>query len=80
MGEGQREREEESQGIPSRLCTVSTEPHAGLQLTNRDIVTWAEIKSWDTQPIESPRRPQWQTVLNVIKQLSLEETDIGFMA
>ena len=31
--EGQRER------IPSRLCTVSTEPKVGLKLTNQEIVT-----------------------------------------
>ena len=29
--EGQREREREK--IPSRLCTVSTEPDAGLEFT-----------------------------------------------
>ena len=29
---GQRERESEK--IPSRLCTVSAEPNAGLELTN----------------------------------------------
>ena len=36
-GEGQRERERER--IPSRLCTVSTEPDVGLELMNREIVT-----------------------------------------
>ena len=25
--------------IPNRFCTVSTEPDAGLELTNRDITT-----------------------------------------
>ena len=30
-----REREER---IPGRLCTISTEPDSGLDLTNRDIV------------------------------------------
>ena len=33
---GGRERERER--IPSRLCTVSAEPNAGLELTNRKIV------------------------------------------
>ena len=37
VGEGQRERERER--IPSRLRTVSAEPDAGLELTNREIVT-----------------------------------------
>ena len=39
--------------IPSRLCTVSTEPNAGLELTNHEIMPWAEIKSlisWLTEP------------------------------
>ena len=35
--EGQRQREGER--IPSRLHTVSTEPDAGLELTNREIMT-----------------------------------------
>ena len=39
-----RERERESQAeriprIPSRLCAVSTEPDAGLKLTNHEAVT-----------------------------------------
>ena len=25
--------------IPGRLCTVSMEPHVGLELTNREIMT-----------------------------------------
>ena len=33
VGEGRRER------IPSRLCTISTEPNAGLKLTTREIMT-----------------------------------------
>ena len=35
-GEGRTEREER---IPSRLCTVSTEPNTGLHLTNSKIMT-----------------------------------------
>ena len=35
--EGQREREGER--IPSRLCTVSTEPHVELDLTSHEIMT-----------------------------------------
>ena len=40
MGEGQRERETED---PSRLSAVSTEPDVGLELTNCDIMTCAEV-------------------------------------
>ena len=42
--------------IPGRFCTVSTEPSAGLDVTNHEIMTSAEIKS-DTQPTEPPRCP-----------------------
>ena len=33
-GERGRERERERERIPNRLCTVSMEPNAGLELTN----------------------------------------------
>ena len=36
----------------SRLWAVSTQPDAGLQLTSREIVTWAEVAcstNWATQ-------------------------------
>ena len=33
------EREEEAERIPSRLHAVSTEPHVGLDLANRDVMT-----------------------------------------
>ena len=41
VGEGQRGREidRERERIPSRLCTTSTEPDAGLKLMNREIMT-----------------------------------------
>ena len=35
----QRERERGRQGIPSRFHTVSTEPDAGLELKNSEIIT-----------------------------------------
>ena len=38
-----REGDTESEA-GSRLQAVSTEPDAGLQLTNREIVTWAEAE------------------------------------
>ena len=48
MGEGQRERERdrEREKIPSRLHTPSTEPEAGLDPMNREIMTCAETESW----------------------------------
>ena len=38
-GQGKTER------ILSRLRAVSTEPHTGLELMNRETKTWAEAKS-----------------------------------
>ena len=34
-----RGREREEERIPSRICTVSTEPYMGLDLTNYEIMT-----------------------------------------
>ena len=40
MREREKERERERMNIPSRLHTIiSTEPDAGLKLTNREIMT-----------------------------------------
>ena len=37
-----------------RMCTVSTEPDAGLEPTNREIVTSTEVKSWMLKPMSHP--------------------------
>ena len=42
-GEGQRERETESEA-GCRLWDVSTDPDTGLELTNREIMTWAKVE------------------------------------
>ena len=50
-GKGQREGDTESE-TGSRLWAVSTEPDAGLELTDREIMTWAEVSGltdWATQ-------------------------------
>ena len=50
-GEGQREGDTESE-TGSRLWAVSTEPDAGLELMDREIMTWAEVgclTDWATQ-------------------------------
>ena len=39
MSGGGTERERERERIPSRLCNVSTESEAGLDLTHREIMT-----------------------------------------
>ena len=40
--EAERRRETK---IPTTLCTVSAEPDMGLELTNREILTRAKVKS-----------------------------------
>ena len=52
MGEGQRERGRKR--IPSRLHAVRAEPHAGLEPTNREIMTGAETKSWMLNRLSHP--------------------------
>ena len=48
-----REREGDTElEVGSRLWAVSSEPNAGLELTDREIVTWAEVRrltNWATQ-------------------------------
>ena len=57
MAEGQREGDTESE-TGSRLWAVSTEPDTGLELRDREIMTWAEVgrlTDWATQaPRASP--------------------------
>ena len=51
MGKGQREGDTESE-TGSRLWAVSTEPDAGLELTECETMTWAEVgclTDWATQ-------------------------------
>ena len=57
---GQRERGER---IPSRFHTVSTKPDVGLELTNINVMTWAEIKS------QTLGAPGWLSRLSVRLQL-----------
>ena len=51
----QRERERESQA--DRLHTVSAEPEVGLELTNCEITSRAEIKSWALNRLSHPGAP-----------------------
>ena len=56
MNRGGSEREGDTESeTGSRLRTISPEPDTGLELTDREIVTW--LKS-DAQPTAPPRRPQ----------------------
>ena len=56
MGEGQGERETESDA-GSRLRTVSTEPDAGLELTNPEIVTRAKVRRFPIRATQTPLAP-----------------------
>ena len=50
-GGAEREGDTESE-TGSRLWAISPEPDAGLELTDREIVTWAEVghlTDWATQ-------------------------------
>ena len=57
-GEGQRERETQN------LKQVSTEPDVGLELTNPEIMTWAEVgysTDWATQKPQKFGYFMWHT-------------------
>ena len=59
-----RGRETGRERIPSSLCTVSTEPDAGLEPMTHDIMTWAEIKSWMLDQLSRPGTPHLFCLLN----------------
>ena len=50
-GGTEKEREGGRQRIPSRRLAVSAEPDAGLDPMNREIMTWAKIKSRMLNPL-----------------------------
>ena len=52
-----RGREQRRERIPSRLCTVSTQPDTGLGLTTREIMTWVKTKSRTLNWLSHPGTP-----------------------
>ena len=61
-----REGDTESEA-GSRFWAVSTEPDAGLELTDREIMTWAEVgrlTNWATQAPQEPTHKY--DILNVL--------------
>ena len=46
--------EKERERIPSMLHTASMEPDVGLKLTNREIITWAKVKSQTFNQMSHP--------------------------
>ena len=64
-----RVRDTESETV-SRLWAVSTEPYAGLQLTDREIMTWAEVghlTDW------APRRPYFLFIFRERERMGEEQ-------
>ena len=53
-GGGQGEGDTESE-TGSRLWAVSTEPDVGLELTDREIVTWAEVGRLTDRATQAPQ-------------------------
>ena len=68
-GEAQRERETD------RLRTVSTEPDAGLSLTNHEMVTWAEVKSLTLNRLSHPGAPTLSLLNFVLMFISFWERE-----
>ena len=52
-------RGREGERIPSRLHAVSAEPKTGLNLTNYEIMTWAEIKNQILNWLSNPGAPNF---------------------
>ena len=50
----EKERGDTESETGSRLWAVSTEPHAGLELTDREIMTWAKVGRWTDWAIQAP--------------------------
>ena len=53
LKEGQRGIER----IPSRLCSINTEPYARLKLMHRYVMTWAKINSQTLNQLSHPGAP-----------------------
>ena len=51
------EGNEGGERILSRFCTINAEPDVGLDLTNRDIMTWTKIKSQTFNQLSHPGTP-----------------------
>ena len=52
-GGAEREGDAESEA-GSRLWAVGTEPDAGLELTNHEIMTWADVRHSTDQATQAP--------------------------
>ena len=80
MSWGRAERETETETISeagSRLPVVSTEPNARLKVTNREIVTWAEVRGLTDRAPQGP----WNRLLTIENKLIVTrgETVMGWV-
>ena len=69
MSRGKAERQDTESKAGSKLWAVNTEPEAGLELMECEIMTWAEVgclTDWATQP------PQ-----KLVYTYNLEEVNLG---
>ena len=57
MSEEWAEREEDTESeAGSRLWATNTEPDAGLELMNSEIMTWAEVGCWTDWATQVPQQ------------------------
>ena len=71
MNRGGAEREGDTESeIGSRLWAVSTEPNAGLELTDREIMTWAEAGRLADGATQVPQCLPFSTALRYVKDTS----------
>ena len=78
MNRGGAEREGDTESeTGSRLWAVSTEPDAGLELTDREIMTWAEARCLMDRATQAP---YIIILMNRVKELiQLAEMKFGLM-
>ena len=68
--------EREGERIPNRLCVVSAEPYEGFDLTNHEIMTWAEIKSQTLNQLSHPGAPRFCNFKHVMDFI---KSTVGFV-
>ena len=69
-GGSQREGDTESETV-SRFWAVSTEPDAGLEPTDREIMTWAEVRRLTDRATQVPQHQPFLTSFEYELQTNL---------
>ena len=60
----------------SGFRAVSTEPDVGLELTNCEIMTWAEVSRSTNWPTQSPQEKLFVTAKDIAKLYSLGDISL----